>query len=668
MQRVGVIGKNVWQSLFANIKIFFICLIFLETLRWIFIFSLFDSLGPTFTWADFARVSFYGLHYDLKLAFLLFFVLTFFVTLPIFFGMFRLAQWVRWGVLTGFVFLTLFLIAASREFFLEYNETFDIRIFDGIRDDHMAILQTMIHAYHLYENLAVVFLSTFFYALVGHRSLLKIVESHFIQSQRFLGFNRPIIWLLLVLAFVGINFTLAFGPLEAVDREAKRFHSKVLNAAIIPGPIALYKAAYEYKRKLKAYDASLYDLATIQKALVEIAPGVKGTGVEDYFHKEASGQATLVQKPKQVFVLLMERYDSWPLLPKYASLQVSNGLKSLIQEGVHFKNFLPGSTTTMPSLQTLLMGLPFIDLDAQHFTETIFPGGIAHPMAALGYKTRFFYGGYLGWSQVGLVAKSQGFDQVFGADVAMTHYVARNEWGIDDQSLFDFVAQTVAADPSPSFNFILTSTNHPPYDLDLKAFHVPVDEIGRAVDKMGFSNGTKESIVNRLGHLWYSDQAMTTFVRAIHEKDPSALFAITGDHFSRAHLKLETSLYEQSSVPLVLFGPKELQKRGFNANLPGSHLDIAPTLVELLAPKGFAYVSMGRSMVGGQGGGPYGFGSGGVILTQEYIAKLESQQSAQTVDRGVLMPLPPENRSYIATIHALKSVAWWRMIHGNPLQ
>lgn len=656
--------KNFFESIILNIKIFLFCLLYMGMLRWLFILSLGDSSGSPFSIFNLAQVFWIGFLYDMKLSFMLFCFLVLFSSVPVFFVLPRVSGFFQKIILNGFIFLTLLFTAATREFFLEYNNTFNIRIFDGLHDDHLAIFKTIMSSYHLIEYITFILFATILYAIWGHPFVMKALQKSMIRKcHPFL--NSRLALTIVLFIFTTLSFSFAFGPLEADDKNAMRFHSKVLNASVMPGPIALYKATYEYRLKMRSYDKNLYQVSDVVDALIDISGGAKVEELDSHFLKVSSGNYLLPEKPLHVFVFLMERYDSWPLLPKYNSLKVTEGLKAMIEKGMYFKSFLPASTTTMPSVQTIVLGLPFIGLNAQHFTEKIYPGAIAGQMAALGYKTRFFYGGYLNWQQIGLVASSQGFEQVFGAGEKIKKYVQRNEWGIDDVSLFNYISDVVYSDSAPSFNLILTSTNHPPYDLRLENYNAPLEKIGNAIEKLNFSNNSKETNINRMGHLWYSDHALASFVETMSKKYPNSLFVITGDHFSRAHVHLETSLYEQSSVPLVLYGPKSLQNIQYNELQPGSHLDIAPTLVELLAPKGFQYHSLGDSLLGIDPQ-PFSFGSEDVILTKSAIFKLNSPETGQSLD-GQNQNMPPETKQYQSYVKSMKVVTWWRMMHGNNI-
>ena len=50
-------------------------------------------------------------------------------------------------------------------------------------------------------------------------------------------------------------------------------------------------------------------------------------------------------------------------------------------------------------------------------------------------------------------------------------------------------------------------------------------------------------------------------------------------------------------MPLLLYGPQVLAGVTPPERIAGGHLDIAPTLVELCAPAGFTYHSLGENML-----------------------------------------------------------------------
>ena len=210
----------------------------------------------------------------------------------------------------------------------------------------------------------------------------------------------------------------------------------------------------------------------------------------------------------------------------------------------------------------------------------------------MGYKTRFYYGGFLGWQRVDNFAKAQGFDELYGGATMSSKAkgVNTNEWGIDDEHLFNFIENDIDKD-TPSFNIILTTSNHPPYDLDLKKNGFTDHELGDEII------GAKSHSLSTLGHLWYADKQLGKFVKAIESKLDKPLFAITGDHTTHLKMKFKGEhTFQHIAVPLVLYGPEVLGETS-SRQRSGSHLDILPTLYSLAAPKDFEYYAFGQNLL-----------------------------------------------------------------------
>jgi hypothetical protein len=151
----------------------------------------------------------------------------------------------------------------------------------------------------------------------------------------------------------------------------------------------------------------------------------------------------------------------------------------------------------------------------------------------------------------------------------------------------------------------------------------------------------------------------------MEKKLPGSLFVITGDHHSRRFLNGRPTLYERSAVPLVLYGPKVLTGFTPPERVAGSHLDITPTLVEMFAPAGFAYQSLGRNIFDPRQPA-LAFGTKRVI-GPGCILDAAAATAPEPFPGKPLSPLPApaeELRRRFATLHGL---GWWRIMKGADL-
>ena len=106
-----------------------------------------------------------------------------------------------------------------------------------------------------------------------------------------------------------------------------------------------------------------------------------------------------------------------------------------------------------------------------------------------------------------------------------------------------------------------------------------------------------------MGTYWYSDRAIFSFVDRMREAYPDSLIFVTGDH-SAGPIPLqlgfqerrETTLREQFCTSFAMYH-RDLDQRIFAGNTIGGHMNILPTIFELLAPQGFEYYSLFPSLL-----------------------------------------------------------------------
>src|SRR5207248_653986 len=79
--------------------------------------------------------------------------------------------------------------------------------------------------------------------------------------------------------------------------------------------------------------------------------------------------------------------------------------------------------STIESLGVIITGLPFARafVNFQPLVRKGLPTAAAAIFKQLGYKPRFFYGGYLSWQRIGEFCREQGFEDVYGGDQMVPH-------------------------------------------------------------------------------------------------------------------------------------------------------------------------------------------------------------------------------------------------------
>ncbi|GMB92461.1 Phosphatidylglycerol-membrane-oligosaccharide glycerophosphotransferase MdoB [Helicobacter bizzozeronii] len=321
-------------------------------------------------------------------------------------------------------------------------------------------------------------------------------------------------------------------------------------------------------------------------------------------------QSTNPLKPSitHVFYIVSESLSSWHFDPKFDSIHLVSALKSLDdhQHGFIFPLFLENAKRTVKSLDVQITGLMGInDTNFVNMGVKIpsLPTAIGNQMKGLGFHNVFYYGGSGIWNRLDSFTKLQGFD-----DLIFNTYLLRfakdklannptiypkpleSEWGVHDNILFDYILEKTPTN-QPTFSMVMTLSNHTSRNVNLKAFGVPLKSIQAFVKATPKSQDLPDA--NFLGHIYWYDKILVDFIKKASAKFPNALFIITGDHFDRSFEYAKNNLYWKKSVPLILYAPSLKPQQ---IRCVGAHIDIAPTIMELIAPKGYTYASFGKPL------------------------------------------------------------------------
>lgn len=549
------------------------------------------------------------------------------------------------------------LLAVDIGFYGEYHDQFNHFLFGAVYDDQAAILRTVWTSYHPLRHLSGALVAA---VLVGWVAI-RLIRRPFLTEEQVarVSWTRPRRALLMVILAAMLVVTgrasLERRPLQ--QKDAAVTADRCLNSWV-PTPAHALHYAISAHQEIQDVNGLVQligdgdDLPTFAAAAFP-ALGRRPL-VEDYLRRTAPGTA---RPARHVFLMIMESYDAWPLLERWRPLHLTDQVAALGGQGVLITDFLPIGTGTMTSLAAILTGLPDVGVHTafQPSVRQPLPSSPAAIFRRLGYRTRFFYSGYLSWQRIGDFCAEQGFDQVFGG--GHIGNPSGNEWGVDDEDLFAYVLRSVD-DDQPSFNVILSTSNHPPFavDVDRKGFPLRAIPAWTGHDQAGGYTRTQ------LGHLWYGDRCAGDFIRGVERRLPETVVALTGDHWSRRFLHQRPDFQERSCVPLLLYGPSVLAGVDRTRSRSGGHLDIAPTLIELCAPAGFIYHSLGANLLCDHHTG-LGLGSGRLI-GPGFLVDLDP--SPQVHPAGTIRS-PPDLPALIRWYRACNGLGWWRLMRGSEL-
>ena len=657
-----------YDAVQRDIKLFAFILLTLCVYRAYFMFYMAGYLSPSAGADDVLLALLTGLRLSLKTAGA--------VTLPAFvlcslplLALPRLAPVLRrlrfcWGGLAAFAFAVLF--QARFPFYRQFQTSFNMQVAAGLNDDAAVLAEMMLREYGLLWRLCIALLLTAV-SLYVLRSLLLVRRTYALPALHS-GVQRAVFSLGLLFpfaaAFVFVRFGGSFTYAGGVNWENAGVTSDAfLNECILDDGQALYRVRSMHKR-LKSGDVVGVDKEHVRALAVEAAghAELSADTLTPYLTRTAQGAR--IPKPRHIFIVLGETYAQWPMLETYAALHAADGIKGLIREpnAYYSRRFMPNGDFTSIAITGLVTGLSEVNQHVNYVARSLreaYPTAMAPQFKRLGYAVDFWYGGVSSWEGMDRFSIAQGFDHFYG--YPDFHAEKVNAWGTSDEQLFSALFQHLADEP-PTVHLIMTVSNHPPYNIDVAAEGFDLAR-ARAETAQLPNVDDPDQLALELGHYWYMDKIVTQFVHETMKKYPDSLFVITGDHAVRMNPSRTPTMYEYQSVPFVLYG-QGVTPAVLAPDVVGGHTNIVPTLIELIAPAGFSYVSIAPSLTENNMGAAF---NRDYFLTRSMMGRVNTKETE-------LLPGAAEEDPAAAydllqrRMAILRTLSWQLIEHGDSLE
>ena len=657
-----------YDAVQRDIKLFAFILLTLCVYRAYFMFYMAGYLSPSAGTDDVLLALLTGLRISLKTAGA--------VTLPAFvlcslplLALPRLAPVLRrlrfcWGGLAAFAFAVLF--QARFPFYRQFQTSFNMQVAAGLNDDAAVLAEMMLREYGLLWRLCIALLLTAV-SLYVLRSLLLVRRTYALPALHS-GVQRAVFSLgllfLFTAAFVFVRFGGSFTYAGGVNWENAGVTSDAfLNECILDDGQALYRVRSMHKR-LKSGDIVGVDKEHVRALAVEAAghAELSADTLTPYLTRTAQGAR--IPKPRHIFIVLGETYAQWPMLETYAALHAADGIKGLIREpnAYYSRRFMPNGDFTSIAITGLVTGLSEVNQHVNYVARSLreaYPTAMAPQFKRLGYAVDFWYGGVPSWEGMDRFSIAQGFDHFYG--YPDFHAEKVNAWGTSDEQLFSALFQHLADEPS-TVHLIMTVSNHPPYNIDVAAEGFDLAR-ARAETAQLPNVDDPDQLALELGHYWYMDKIVTQFVHETMKKYPDSLFVITGDHAVRMNPSRTPTMYEYQSIPFVLYG-QGVTPAVLAPDVVGGHTNIVPTLIELIAPAGFSYVSIAPSLTENNMGAAF---NRDYFLTRSVMGRVNTKETE-------LLPGAAEEDPAAAydllqrRMTILRTLSWQLIEHGDSLE
>ena len=390
-----------------------------------------------------------------------------------------------------------------------------------------------------------------------------------------------------------------------------------------------------------------------------------------FFCHEAKGAR--IQKPQHIFFLFGESHGQSPFDAPFHYLHLMDASMRFREESNAFvmNNFLPAGMISQPSLVSLLAGIYDADLELNENKDFWYgnvPTSLPLQLKKLGYRTEFWYGGGMNWGSLEHFAPAIGFDRCHGGPDFCPPDSPKTWLGIYDHIFLEEAAKLIKEtdDGQPVFHFVYTTSNHGPYNM-------PYEEYGFAVEKVMPDAPEKlkhnHKVVKQMGGIWYADQSLIRFAEQMRDEYPDSLFVVTGDHtinlipFQCDVIgRNEPNLRESLLTSFAMSHP-ELKQDMMMGNTIGGHMNIMPTLFELIAPAGFPYYSIAKPLTEpiDRVVTPYCW------MTHDRIGDYRDGLSQQLAVSEELLPFARDSREFCEERDAWCELTGWLVRHPELL-
>lgn len=568
-------------------------------------------------------------------------------------GFSKRLRWFRQVCSFCVLFITTLLFIARFPFYQQFHSGFNQMIFTAMHEDVYALFISLIEEFHLPLKLCIVVLLVCVLNYIFNKFIDK--KWGFFKWSKLKSKYRLIIlligvYLLATLSLYGGGWSWKSG----VNWEnAGITNDTFLNESILDDYQAIYRA-YANQMRMEACNGLSFSAQNVRDLAKSLTNKDGGNDLSIYLAKEATGAK--IEKPKHIFVIVSESYANWPLLDKYSNLHIADNMKKIIAEDdtIYTSHMLPSGSSTVGALMTMVTGMANSNLYL-----TTMPEALANPyitatapqMKNLGYETSFWYAGPATWENIQEFTLAQGFDNFYSRG-NIDPNATGSVWGADDEYLYDAIFKQID-DNKMTFSVILNTSNHSPFNIDLEKEGFDASKV---IEGLPDKEKNNQELIKELGHFWYADKMASDFINKVKAKYPDSLFIFVGDHADRYNIDKVPTMYERYSVPLIITG-KGIQKDLLPEDMAGSQIDIMPTVIDLIAPEGFTYYSVGKSLSENKLGQSYAF-----WITADAIGNTDDLvEKPQYFNREVL----PDRTVLENYINGVRAISWWLGKYGT---
>ncbi len=433
------------------------------------------------------------------------------------------------------------------------------------------------------------------FAFIGICSVLALINVSliaFLQSHMWaFNFSKPFLITGMILGTVSVfghGFLprrIAYATTNALLLQQLAFIKK--GCAIARWAINLSKDFVMPNKRLFFSDHEEFTLLSPEYPILKFTHGFSGEKLFDIYRAEN-------EQPHVIF-LFMESWRAKDVGALGGQYGVTPNFDKCAEQGILFNNFYSNSVKTSRAVTASLFGIPS---DIEAYDASSMPHfpliSVADVLKRSGYCNNYFIASDLGFENQRETIAAHGFDNLIGKQeiLSMHPEALYTSWGVHDEYLMQVTLEHLKAATEPQFCTLFTISNHHPW-IDPPGPH-------RSHPLPAFDNPSRGRYL-RTYH--YSDHCLGQFIASLEEAgimDNTVLFVV-GDHgqpmgeHQKSYVN-QIGIYEENiHVPCMVYAPGRI-KTPCQIDQLGSHIDLFPTVMDMLGLKGLNH-TVGASLM-----------------------------------------------------------------------
>jgi phosphoglycerol transferase MdoB-like AlkP superfamily enzyme len=315
--------------------------------------------------------------------------------------------------------------------------------------------------------------------------------------------------------------------------------------------------------------------------------------------KTTSQNAFLENNPPNIVFILMEGWSSDFFNFHTKKFNMMGALEAEFPHLFFYPFGFPINHGTISAMETFLTNNVGPAFSMSEYSNLPLKTSTAFTLHELGYETSYYTGGYTGWRNVGKYFRTQGIENVRGAEYIKMLYpkIEETDWGVFDRYMFDAVFHNLQEKSAqPQFLICMTTTNHSPHKIPKSyspyPLEFPEDLISRTTGNLQLTLGIMQTFQ-------YANDCLGRFINQLRNSPlgENTIVVITGDHAMTGGFTYKDSeLLYRWAVPLAFYIPNNYKKQlNVDTNRLVSHKDILPTIYHL-AFSNFSYKATGDNI------------------------------------------------------------------------